>query len=157
MIISLCGDLEDKKIVINELEEIYKDKLLICDYFQICFKNVIENEKIKYKLQNEYNDFYKANRIFNNYIKRIVDKEMNSLLDKNKDKIILLMSDNVISRDIDKTPFFKKSDLKILITSDKKCKYPNSIRNHNNLYNKNKFDYVIDVKEKIDVKKLVKS
>ena len=157
MIISLCGDLEDKKLVIKELKDVYKDKLLICDYFQICFKNVIKNEKIKYELQNEYKDFNRANRIFDKYIKKIVVKEMNSLLDKNKDKIILLMSDNVISHDIDKTPFFKKSDLKILITSDKKCKYPNSIRNHNNLYNKNKFDYVIDVKEKIDVKRLVKS
>ena len=44
MIISLCGDLEDKKLVIKELKDVYKDKLLICDYFQICFKNVIENE-----------------------------------------------------------------------------------------------------------------
>lgn len=157
MIISLCGDLEDKKLVIKELKDVYKDKLLICDYFQICFKNVIKNEKIKYKLQNEYNDFNRANRIFNNYIKRLVVKEMNNLLDKNKDKIILLMSNNVISYDVDKTPFFKKSDLKILITSEEKYKYPNSIRNHNNLYNKNKFDYVIDVKEKIDVKRLVKS
>jgi len=157
MIISLCGDQEDKKIVIKELKEIYKDKLVVCDIFQVNFRNVIENEKIKYKLQNEYTDFDIANRIFNNYIKRLVNKEINNLLYKNKDKIVLLVSDNVISRDIDKTPFFKKSDLKILITSEEKYKYPNSIRNHNNLYNKNKFDYIIDVKEKIDVKRLVKS
>lgn len=156
MIISLCGDEKDKKGVIKELKEVYKDKLVICDYFKLYFNTVVENEKVKYKLDSECDTLDNAYRAYSKYVDRIVFNKINELLNKNKDKIILLISNNVLSKDVNKISFFNKSDLKILITTEEKFNKPYSIFNHKKLYDKNKFDVIIDSNEKIDVKKLVK-
>ena len=156
MIISLCGDEDDKRRVINELKNVYQDKLVICDYYKIQFRTIIETESIKFKLINECDTLDSAHRIYRKYVDKIVSNKTEEFLEKNKDKIILLISNNILSKDINNTPYFKKSDLKILLTSEKKINDSLSIFSHKKLYDKNNFDCVFYDNEKIDVKKLVK-
>ena len=156
MIISLCGDDFDKKRVMEELKKIYKDKLVICDFYKITFRTLVETESIKYKLIKECESLESSHRMYMKYVDRIVSNKVNEFLENNKDKIILLISNNLLSKDINNTPYFKKSDLKILVTSEKKLNDSYSVFNHKRLYNINKFDYVLYDNEKIDVKKLVK-
>lgn len=156
MIISLCGDEFDKNVVIKGLKEVYKDKLVICDYYKINFQTIVETESIRHKLNSECDTLDSADRIYRKYIDKIVLSKTNEFLNNNKDKIILLISNNILSKDINKTPFFNRSNLKILITSEGKFNDSYSIFSHKRLYDKNKFDYVIDSKEEIDIKKLVK-
>lgn len=156
MIISLCGDEFDKNSVIKELEAIYKDKLVICDFYKIFFKTKIETENIKYKLDSKCESLESSYRMYIKYVNKIVSNKIDEFLENNKNKIILLISNNILSKDVNKTPYFKKSDLKILITSEKKFKDSYSVFDHKKLYDKNKFDCVFDTGEEIDIKKLVK-
>ena len=152
MIISLCGNKKDKDAVINNLKEVYGEKILVCDYFYLCFSAHIQQEKKKYDLEKKY-DFITANKMFQEHINKIVDDEIKSMLNM-KDKIIILVSDNILSRVINKTPYFDISDLKVLITSEKldAC----FILNHANLYEKEDFDIILDTNNEIDVRKLVR-
>lgn len=153
MIISLCGNKEDKEIVIKHLKEVYGDMILLCDYFHLYFSTYVEQEKKKYDLEKKY-DVMVAHKMFRKHINKIVSIKMKKIL-SNKDKIIILISDNILSRDINKTHYFNLSDLKILITSDKKLNLDNSLV-HKNLYKKQDFDIVLDTNDEIDVKRLVK-
>ena len=152
MIISLCGNKEDKEIVINKLKEVYKDKIILCNYFYIYFNTCIETEKKKYEFQKKYN-IDTANKMYKEYINKIVSIKMKKILN-NRDKIIILITDNILSKDIDKTSYFNISDLKILIPPKYKLNLDYSI--DNNLYNKEDFDIVLDTNNEIDIKKLVK-
>lgn len=164
MIISLCGDNTHKKTIIKELKDIYKDNIVICDYFKISFDTTIELEKQLYEYISSKRDELnkadidvikftnKARKRHRQLINTKVNESVNDFLDINKDKIILLVSDSILCKDINRTKFFTKSDLKILIDVDKTY----STLKLKQKYSKNKFDYVIDNMEKIDVKKLVK-
>lgn len=155
MIISLCGDKKDKEIIINDLKEIYGDKILVCNYFKLYFNTYIKEEKKKYDLAQKYNSKV-ANQMFKKHINKIVTIKMKRILNS-KNKIIILISDNVLTRDINKTHYFNISDLKILITSEENFNLNSSSPfSHKNLYNKNDFDIILDKNDKIDVKKLVK-
>lgn len=156
MIISLCGDEFDKKNIINKLKNTYEDNLVICDFYKITFETLIETENIKYELNNKYKSPKSSYRMYLKYVDKIISNKIDEFLETNKNKIILIISNNILSKDIDKTPYFKKSNLKILITSEKKYKDSYSIFNHKNLYDKKKFDYVLDSNEEVNVKKLVK-
>lgn len=156
MLISLCGDDFDKKQVMEELKKVYEDKLVICVFYKITFRTLVETENIKYKLDKEYKSSESSHRIYMKYVNRIISNKVDEFLENNKDKIILLISNNVLSKDINNTPYFKKSDLKILVTSEKKLNDSYSAFSHKRLYNINMFDSVIYDIEKTDVKKLVK-
>lgn len=143
MIISLCGS--DKIKVINELKEVYGDKLIVFNYYHTTFRTIVDTESVRYKLESECKSFKDARKLYSEYVNDIVTNKTNEFIENNKDKIIVLISDNVLSKDLDKTEFFDKSDLKILVNSDSRYKY-----------NKNKFDLVIDKNQNIDIKKLVK-
>jgi len=143
MIICLCGN--EKSKVLNELKQVYKDKLIIFNYYHTAFRTIVETESVKYKLQSECKSLKDARKLYNEYVNDIVVNKTNEFIENNKDKIIVLISDNVLSKDLDKTNFFDKSDLKILVNSDSRYEY-----------NKNKFDLVIDKNQNIDIKKLVK-
>ncbi len=144
MVICLCGD--DKSKIINELKRVYKDKLIVFNYYHTTFKTIIDTESVKYKLQDECENLNEARNIYRNYVNDIVTNKTNEFIENNKDKIIVLISDNILSHDLDKTVFFDKSDLKILIhCNDSEYKY-----------DENKFDLIINKNENIDIKKLVK-
>ena len=83
MIISLCGNKEDKEIVINNLKEIYKDKILVCNYLYLYFNTCIEYEKKKYDLQKRY-DIDTANKMY---------KEVPEFFDS---KIVYEMPDEIL-------------------------------------------------------------
>lgn len=143
MIICLCGN--EKSKVLNELKQVYKDKIIVFNYYHTSFRTIVETESIKYKLQEECKSFKDARKLYIEYVNNIVTNKTNEFIENNKDKIIVLISDNVLSKDLDKTEFFDKSDLKILTSSHSGYKYDES-----------KFDLVINKNENIDIKKLVK-
>lgn len=151
MIISLCGEEKIKKDIISYLKNIYGSNILICNYFLLGFKTTIEYERKYYEMlsKRQESDFRK-------YIDDIVNRKINEILSDNKDKVILLISDNILSKDIDKTNFFNKSDLKILALSEKHNDGQESILHNQNSYNKNNFDFVINDTNKDKLKKLIK-
>ena len=151
MIISLCGNSNEKNILIKELKREYKDKVIIFNYFNIFFQSVIENERIKYNLIDEFMDLNVARIKFSEFIEKEVNKKINIFIANNQNRIIVLVTDNVLTPDIDKMYYFDKSDLKVLVMSndDYECFY-------NDGYDKERFDYLIDVKKQIDIRKLVK-
>ena len=143
MIICLCGN--EKLKVLNELKQVYKDKLIVFNYYHATFRSIVETESVRYKLENDCKSFKDARKLYIEYVNNIVTNKTNEFIENNKDKIIVLISDNVLSKDLDKTEFFNKSDLKILVNSDSRYEY-----------DKNKFDLVIDKNQNINIKKLVK-
>ena len=143
MIICLCGN--EKLKVLNELKQVYKDKLIVFNYYHATFRSIVETESVRYKLENDCKSFKDARKLYSEYVNNIVTNKTNEFIENNKDKIIVLISDNVLSKDLDKTEFFDKSDLKILVNSDSRYEY-----------DKNKFDLVIDKNQNINIKKLVK-
>lgn len=151
MIISLCGEFTDKMSIIDKLKDIYKEKLLVYDFHRCIFKTQIQTEKQKYELDNKYNDIAKSKKIYQKLVEEITYDKTNKFLKNNKDSIIVLISNNILYKDINATPFFAKSDLKILVTSKEKN---NSLFNQK--YNKKDFDYVINSIEKTNIRKLVK-
>ena len=48
-------------------------------------------------------------------VNKITEEKINDILNNNKNKIIILVTDSVLGKDLDKTSFFSKSDLNILI------------------------------------------
>lgn len=143
MIICLCGN--EKLKVLNELKQVYKDKLIVFNYYHATFRSIVETESVRYKLENDCKSFKDARKLYSEYVNNIVTNKTNEFIENNKDKIIVLISDNILSKDLDKTEFFNKSDLKILVNSDSRYEY-----------DKNKFDLVIDKNQNINIKKLVK-
>lgn len=143
MIICLCGS--DKLKVINELKQVYKDKLIVFNYYHTTFRTIVDTESVRYKLETECKSFKDARKLYIEYVNNIVTNKTNEFIENNKDKIIVLISDNILLKDLDKTEFFDKSDLKILVNNETRYKYDDS-----------KFDLVINNNENIDIKKLVK-
>lgn len=143
MIICLCGS--DKLKVINELKQVYKDKLIVFNYYHTTFRTIVDTESVRYKLETECKSFKDARKLYIEYVNNIVTNKTNEFIENNKDKIIVLISDNILLKDLDKTEFFDKSDLKILVNNESRYKYDDS-----------KFDLVINNNENIDIKKLVK-
>ena len=143
MIICLCGN--EKSKVLNELKQVYKDKLIVFNYYHTTFRTIVDTESVRYKLESDCKSLEDARKLYSEYVNDIVTNKTNEFIENNKDKIIVLISDNVLSKDLDKTEFFNKSDLKILVNSDTIYKYDES-----------KFDLVIYKNENIDIKKLVK-
>lgn len=143
MIICLCGN--EKLKVLNELKQIYKDKLIVFNYYHTAFRTIVETESVRYKLEDECKSFKDARKLYIEYVNNIVTNKTNEFIENNKDKIIVLISDNILMKDLDKTEFFNKSDLKILVNNESRYKY-----------DENKFDLVINKNEIIDIKKLVK-
>jgi len=156
MVISLCGDEKGKNVLINELIRVYGDKIVICNYFNVIFNTVIDNEAIKYRMIDDCDNLDNAREMFSNYIKEMVSTKIYQFLKVNKDKIIILISNNILTYDIDKTSFFKNTDLKLLITSDDKFDNKDYLLNCKELYDINSFDYVIKNGESIDIKRLVR-
>lgn len=148
MLISLCGDNNEKDKILKQFKEEYKDTLIICNYFYIYFDTVIENENIKYKLLDEYKNAYDARIIFSRYIEKIVNNKINEYVNYDKDKIIIILTDNVLTPDINKTIYFEKSDIRVLVMNGDELS--------DSFYDKKMFDYVVDVKKEINVKKLVR-
>ena len=144
MIICLCGN--EKLKVLNELKQVYKDKLIVFNYYYAAFRTIVETESVRYKLENDCKSFKDARNLYLEYVNEIVTNKTNEFIKNNKEKIIVLVSDNVLSKDLDKTEFFDKADLKVLTNS----------HNPRYEYDKSKFDLVIDKNENINIKKLVK-
>ena len=158
MIISLCGNQKNKEYVINILKGIYGTKLVICDYYSFSLDTIIENDSKRFLSKNrKISDIFDIFKIieeerieFNNYIKEIVNKKINTFLESNKDKIVLLVSNTYLCEDIDKTYFFQKSDLKILVlpvVDDLSLI---------NTYNEEYFDYILNECEKDKIKQIIK-
>lgn len=146
MLISICGCSFKKNEVINELKNVYKDKLIVFDYYVLTFRTLVETESVKYKFEIESKDYKEAHKLYIQYVDEIVINKANEFIENNKDKVIVLITDNILSEDLDKTPFFDKSDLKILANT-----------NHTRVsYDKNKFDLVVESNEKLNTKNLVK-
>lgn len=149
MIISLCGDESYKKIIINEFNKKYKDKITMCDYFKIKFNTIIETESVKYRLIDNCIDLNIAREKYSKYVDDRVMLKINKIYDDNKDKIILLYGDEVLTKDFVNTSFFHRSDIKVLCVDMKKI-------NEEINYDKSLFDIIFSKREEIDVKKLVK-
>ena len=167
MLISICGDKKNKGLLIEKLKNTYGDKVVVCNYFVLRFNTVIDNEKKYYEIlkrepnrdlpKETENNFIEKLMIltnekhieFNNYIDKIVNDKITNILKCNKDKIILLVTDNNLTIDIDKISIFNASDLKILVTPDK-----NNVSDIYE-YSENDYDYVINDIDNIDVKRLV--
>lgn len=151
MIISLCGEFTDKMSIIDKLKDIYKETLLVYDFHRCIFRTQVQTEKQKYELDNKYNDISKSRKIYQKLVEEIAYDKTNDFLNNNTDHIIVLISNNILYKDINATPFFAKSDLKILVTSKNEN---NSLFNEK--YNEKNFDYVIVPEEKVNIRKLVK-
>lgn len=145
MIICICGENKYKNILINKFNEMYKDNILVCDYFSIKFNSIIETEKYKYELLESSVSLEIARLEYKNIVDKTVKNKMKVFFKNYKNKIILLINDNVLNKDFYETEFFKNSDIKILITD-------NILDNE---YNKSLFDIVSKI-DNIDVKRLVK-
>jgi len=145
MIISLFCDDWDKEFIVNKLKEKYKDKLNICDFFEISFKNLVDNERFKYQLMNKYG-VLESNVVFSNYINKITLEKIDNLFKCNKDKINILIVSNLLCN----INYFYKSNLKILITSKKGID-----KIFENFIDNIEFDYVIKEKDIDKVRKLV--
>lgn len=147
MIISLCGDEDDKQMIIQELQKVYGDKLLVINYFKEVFNERINNSQLRNSL---------LLREFNKQISEIVQKKLDETIRNNQDKIILLISNNILEEDVNKLPWFKLSKIKILVTSDKKNCQNDMLWGHQVLYNKDDFNYIIDSQDKVSYIKLVR-
>ena len=147
MIISLCGNEFDKKNFIQALQKIYGEKLIVINYFQEAFNERIANESKRNKM---------TKTAYLCEVAEIVNERITKIISNNQHKIILLISNNILDKDINKTPFFHISDLRILITSDKLFNSNDPIFGHQALYKKEDFDYVINRDEPLDIRKLVK-
>lgn len=147
MIISLCGNNSDTKNIITTLQKEYQDKLLVINYFLLSFHERINNSSNQAKMTRK--EFLKE-------IEQLVNKKITKIITTNKNKIIILISNNILEKEINQTPFFNISDLKILVTSDKYSDSLDPIFGHQILYKKEEFDYVISNDTQFDIRKLVK-
>lgn len=147
MIISLCGNNSDTKNIITTLQKEYQDKLLVINYFLLSFHERINNSSNQAKMTRK--EFLKE-------IEQLVNKKITKIITTNKNKIIILISNNILEKEINQTPFFNISDLKILVTFDKYSDSLDPIFGHQILYKKEEFDYVISNDTQFDIRKLVK-
>ena len=147
MVISICGDDKYKNILINKFKDIYKDKLGIYNYSNIKFKSIIDTEKYKYELLESSISLESARLKYSKIVDNTVKNRLDKLLDDNKDKIIILTNDSVLSKDFYFNKYFLESDIKVLVS----CENIDDIN-----YNKELFDYVFSNVYDIDVKRLVK-
>ena len=147
MIISICGDNKYKNILINKFKEKYKDAVVECDYFHIKFNSVINTEKYKYELLDSSSSLEKARLEYSNVVDNTVKERINNFLEVNKDKIIILISDEILNPCFYDTEYFMNSDIKILAVNE-------NIDDIN--YDKSLFDYVYNDISCIDVRKLVR-
>lgn len=171
MVISLYGDAKGKEKIINELKKVY-DNLLICNYFELSFKTIIEYQKKYYASLDSHfkkeipkkltEDFMieiikvitERQKEFCHYISNVVNCKMDEFLNNNKDKIIVVIDSDVgiLSRYEFELEIFNKSDIRILVTSQ----FENYNSDISNFDNRKQFDYIINSDEKIEIKKLEK-
>lgn len=147
MVISICGDNVYKKILINKLSDIYRDKVIVCDYFSIKFNSVIDTEKYKYELLEISKSLDEARLKYSKLVDKTVNERIDKCLEENKNKIIILTNDSVLNNDFYDTKYFINSDIKILIIVE-------NIDDKN--YDQRLFDIVLNDIKDIDVRKLVK-
>jgi len=159
MLICLCGDLEEKLKIINKLTNEYKDKLLIVNYYNYLSNEKKSNEQLKYQLLNNcntYNQVQLVQFLLEEQTHKNTNELIKNIIKNNKNKIILLISNN-ITKDIDKTPFFNNANLKILAISKEKLNNFNYFLKYNSIYNNDSFDIIIDTSKLIDIKTIIKS
>lgn len=147
MVISICGDNKYKKILINRLCDIYKDKVIVCDYFYIKFYSIIDTEKYKYELLGSSKSLDDARLEYSKLVDKTVNERIDKFLEENKNKIIILTNDSLLNNDFYNTKYFINSDKKILIIVE-------NIDDIN--YDQRLFDIVLNDIKDIDVRKLVK-
>lgn len=147
MVISICGDNKYKNILINKFKEKYKDDVIECDYFSIKFNSIIDTEKYKYELLDSFSSLEMARLEYINVVDNTVKERINNFLEVNKDKIIILISDEILNPCFYDTEYFMNSDIKILAVNE-------NIDDIN--YDKSLFDYVYNDISCIDVRKLVR-
>jgi len=146
MKISLCGNITYINNFIKKMKELYGDKIVICNIFNIKFKIVVDTESIKYKLLDSSESFEKANKEYQNIVDSKTKEKINKLINDNRDKIIIIIDNNILTNCFTNTCYFKNSDIKIL--------FEDIIDDIN--YDKSDFDYIFDHVDNINIKKLVK-
>lgn len=173
MIISIIGEGKIKELMINNLKKTHGSNIVICDYNKTRIETVIEHEKDLYmmnqenikpdlsKSENEYKIeellkiINESTKNFNENIDNIVENKINTFINDNKDKVILLVSDTLLTKDIDKIDCLKKANIKIVI-APRKSNNTNSIFNDINLYNSKETNQVTPTIEIIKIKELIK-
>ena len=66
MIICLCGN--EKSKVLNELKQVYKDKLIVFNYYHTAFRTIVETESVRYKLEAECKSLEDAKKLYSEYV-----------------------------------------------------------------------------------------
>lgn len=146
MTISLCGNTNNLNNFINKMKKIYEDKVIVCDMFNIKFNIVIETESIKYKLLDNCKSLDCARKEYQKVIDERTNDKITKLLNENRDRIVLLIDNNILTNRFTNNCYFLNSDIKIL--------FEGIIDDVN--YNKNDFDYVVKDFNDINIRKLVK-
>lgn len=184
MIIVICGKSgSGKSTLANELISKYEGNAIHCDIDKIGHQ-VLEFKEVKESLVNQFGknimtedkvDRKKLNKIVFNSVEKMdiltditwkyMQLEIDNLIDRNKNKIIIL--DWLL---LPKTKYFKICDIKILldipyeIRKERVIKRDNitasafKLRDNASItYNVNDFDYILKENDKETIKRLVKT